>query len=67
MLILGRRALRPSCHSFTFKPSIEPLFSAKTRQERMFEPSSDTNRNVQSGQRDAPVPEMGIPPNPVLC
>lgn len=32
ILILGRRALRPSCHSFTFKPSIEPLFSAE-RQE----------------------------------
>lgn len=28
ILMLGRRALRPSCHSFTFKPSIEPLFSA---------------------------------------
>ena len=28
MLMLGSRALRPSCHSFTFKPSIEPLFSA---------------------------------------
>lgn len=28
ILMFGRRALRPSCHSFTFKPSIEPLFSA---------------------------------------
>lgn len=28
ILMLGRSALRPSCHSFTFKPSIEPLFSA---------------------------------------
>lgn len=28
ILMLGRRALRPSCHSFTFNPSIEPLFSA---------------------------------------
>lgn len=28
ILMLGRRALSPSCHSFTFKPSIEPLFSA---------------------------------------
>lgn len=27
ILMLGKRALRPSCHSFTFKPSIEPLFS----------------------------------------
>lgn len=27
ILMFGRRALRPSCHSFTFKPSIEPLFS----------------------------------------
>lgn len=28
ILMLGRRALSPSCHSFTFKPSIELLFSA---------------------------------------
>lgn len=27
ILMFGRRALRPSCHSFTFKPSIELLFS----------------------------------------
>lgn len=31
ILMFGRRALRPSCHSFTFKPSIEPLFSAEER------------------------------------
>lgn len=69
MLIFGRRALKPSCHSFTFKPSIEPLFSVKTGQERKFDQSGvqNTNRNVQSGQRDAPLPEMGIPPSPVLC
>lgn len=28
ILMLGKSALRPSCHSFTFKPSIEALFSA---------------------------------------
>lgn len=35
ILMLGSRALRPSCHSFTFKPSIEPLFSVgEKRQSR---------------------------------
>lgn len=29
MLIFGRSALRPSCHSFTFMLSTEPLFSAE--------------------------------------
>lgn len=27
MLMLGRRALRPACHSFTLRPSIEQLLS----------------------------------------
>lgn len=34
ILMLGRRALRPSCHSFTFKPSIEPLFSVGEYEKR---------------------------------
>lgn len=29
MLIFGRSALRPSCHSFTFMLSTEPLFSVE--------------------------------------
>lgn len=33
ILMLGKRALSPSCHSFTFKPSIEPLFSAGEERE----------------------------------
>lgn len=35
IFMLGKRALSPSCHSFTFKPSIEPLFSAEDRKIRM--------------------------------
>lgn len=35
ILMLGRRALRPSCHSFTFKPSIEPLFSVGEERRQM--------------------------------
>lgn len=27
MFMLGRRALRPACHSFTLRPSIEQLLS----------------------------------------
>lgn len=33
ILMFGRRALRPSCHSFTFKPSIEPLFSVRNKRK----------------------------------
>lgn len=34
MLMLGKSALRPSCHSFTFKLSTHVLFSAWKQGER---------------------------------
>lgn len=67
MLMFGRRALRPSCHSFTFKPSIEPLFSVETGQEQMFDHSNVQTQTGTFSQDKEMVPEMGIPPRPVLC
>ena len=47
MLMLGRSALRPSCHSFTFIPSPAPLCSArKTERDRALR-----GRHAQQGQR----------------
>jgi hypothetical protein len=45
MLMLGRRALKPSCHSFTLRPSIELLFSAE-REKNTFK--SGISENIRS-------------------